>query len=156
MTPYLIYVKVGAVLVAVALVFGVGWHFGGASTRDAADKAHAAQLTNVVAVLEKRQAAAETELIRRQGIIDAYDRNKNTPSPIVAGLGQRVLIYSRGPGCSAVPSLPAVAGGASDTAAKSPSDERTERVSELNQFVYDACNADAKQMKAMIQLATPP
>lgn len=156
LTPYLLYIKIAAGVVLMAVLFGSGYHLGGASQRDGDDKRAAAQLSKVVTVMEQRQAAAEAEVTRRQGIIDAYDRIKSVPSPIVAGLGQRVLIYSRGPGCPALPGPITVAGGTADTAAQPASDEGTQRLSELNQSVYDACAADAKQMTAMEALARAP
>ena len=156
LTPYLAYLKIGGAVVLIAVLYGSGYHMGGASQRDSDDKAHAKQMTTVVAVLEKRQADAETEINRRQGIIDAYDQHKSVPTPAVAGLAQRVYVYTRGPGCGAVPGAAPVAGGTPGAAAQPPSDASAQRLSELNQSVYDACGADAEQMKAMEALARAP
>jgi hypothetical protein len=155
LTPYLTYIKIGAALALVFGLLGTGWHFGGASQRDADDKRAADQLGKVVKVMEQRQVAAEAESTRRQGIIDAYDRSKASPNPIVAGLGERVLIYSRGPGCPAVPGAVAVAGGTDASPEVAGRDERVERLSGLTQAVYTACDDDAAQMTSMIDMATP-
>jgi hypothetical protein len=158
MNPYLAYIKIGAALLVAAVLFGTGWHFGGAATRDASDKDHAAQMTKVVAALEQRQVEADTELKRRQGIIDAYDRHKDDPSPVVANMGERMRVVTVIAACPAVPGAVTVAGGTAGSAAEPGGNETTERLSRLNQSVYDACGADAKQMRAMIDLATghPP
>jgi hypothetical protein len=158
LNPYLAYIKIGGAVLVAAILFGTGWHMGGAATRDASDKDHAAQMTKVVAVLEKRQVDSDTELTRRQGIIDAYDLHKDDPSPVVANLGERMRYVTASAACPAVPGAVAVAGGTADSAAEPRGNERTERLSRLNQSVYDACNADAKQMKSMIDLASvrPP
>ncbi len=154
--PYLTAAEIGAGVVALGAIFGAGYHLGAAGVHDADDKAHAAQMGKVVQVFEQREVAAEAELDRRQRIIDRYDAHKNdAPSVIVAGLGERVRIDSGPALCAALPALPAVDGGDAAPAALPAGDAIALRVSELNQAVYDACEADARQMKAMIELATP-
>jgi hypothetical protein len=128
-----------------------------ATYKTAVEAAHAAQMDKVVATLEANTVAAQTESQRRQGVIDAYDATKDTRSALIAGLAHRVYVYAARPagaGCAAVPSATTVAGGAPASAALPGSDPVIERLSGLTQAVYDACSADAKQMSAMIEIAS--
>lgn len=156
MLSYLRLAGLGAGLALVLGSYAFVYHLGGNATRAAAEAAHAAQLATVVDVLERQRNAAQTESDRRKGIIDAYDLKKDIPSPSVPGLARRVLVFTPGAGCGPVPRAAAMAVGTVAAAALPGSDASAERLLGLTQAVFDAADGDAKQMTAMIALATPP
>jgi hypothetical protein len=147
---------IAAAIVAFLVLLG-GTFYGGYRTGTAADEAaKAVQMAAVVDVMAQREAAAQTEAQRLQGIVDDYDKIKSVPAVATAGLGQRVLDASAAAACHrAVPGAKAVAGGAAGAAAQPASDTGVDRLSVLTQAVYNACSADADQMSAMIRYATP-
>lgn len=149
------YLKYGGIAAVVVLICGTFYHLGGNASRAVSEAAHAAQLAAVVKTLETQRDAALTESNRRQGIIDAYDKAQSVPDPVVAGLAHRVYLYTTGPGCRVVPSTAALASGTPAPASVAPGDAIAQRLSELTQATFDAADADAEQMRAMIQFASP-
>lgn len=156
MLSYLKMAGLAAGLLALLGSYVFAYHLGGASTRADAEAAHAAQLGAVVAELERQRNAALSESARRKGIIDAYDKAKDIPSPAVAGLAHRLYLYTASAGCGSVPGIGAVAGGAAPPAASAGSAGSAEQLSRLTQAVFDATDADSAQMNAMIQVASKP
>jgi hypothetical protein len=156
------YAKLAGLAALAAGLLSLGFYFGAmhgdekAATMQAdASAAHAAQLGAVVAALETQRNAALAESGRRQGVIDAYDKTKGDPSPVVAGLADRVYHYAARAGCNSVPGAATVASGTPPFPALAASDQRIERLRGLTRAVFVASADDAAQMTAMIDFAAP-
>jgi hypothetical protein len=140
----ILYAKLGAG----AVLLGVIFYLGGLSPRAALQAQHAewAQATANALIAQQKQATLDHN--RLQGVIDAYDSQKDAPNPVDTGLAHRLYIAAAG-GC-AVPAPRALAGGTQTSATLPGSDPGI--VGRL-QAVIDACRADAAQLSVMIQLA---
>lgn len=140
----LLYAKLGAAAVLLMLVF----YLGGLGPKAALERDHAAMAQATTKALLAQQKATETEHVRQQKVIDAYDATKDIPDPVTTGLAHRVYIAAAG-GCH-VPEARAVASGTQARAAIPGGPSGIERALGV---VIEACAADAGQMSAMIQLA---
>lgn len=143
MTPIL-YAKLGAGAALLALVF----YLGGLSPRAALQAQHAAWAEAAANALVAQQKQATADHNRLQGVIDAYDAQKDLPNPVDTGLAHRVYIAAAG-GCP-VPKAASMAGGVEAPATQPSGDPGI--VGRL-QAVIDACRADAAQLSAVIELA---
>jgi hypothetical protein len=144
MTPYLLYIKIAAGVALLLLAF----HLGSLGPKAALDRDHAAMAEATTQALLAQRKQADADHSRLQGVIDAYDAQKDLPNLVDTGLAHRVYIAAAG-GCP-VPETRTVAGGAQ---APTPIPRGDPGVVGRLQDVIDACRADSAQMSAMIQLA---
>jgi hypothetical protein len=140
----LLYAKVGAAVVLLAVVF----YLGGLGPKAALERDHAAMAQAATQALLAQRAQASADHAHLQGVIDRYDAQKDIPNPVDTGLAHRVYITAAS-GCP-VPETRIVAGGIEAPAALAGSDPGI--VGRLQDLI-DACRDDAEQMSAMIQLA---
>lgn len=162
LNPYLTYIKIGAALAVVAAAAIAGFHFGGLSADDKlanyqteVQAQYAANLKTVADTLNAQIKDGAVKRAAQQVIIDAYDLDKPKP-PITAGLAGELRDATAAASCTSSGQLPAggsVAGGAQRGAAKPSGGPSVERLSQLTQAIFDASDADAKQMTAMIKLS---
>jgi hypothetical protein len=162
LNPYMVYVKIGAVVLVLGAAAAAGFHFGGLSADDKLanykTEVQAQNAANLKTVADTLNAQIKDGAIRRaamQVIIDAYDLDKAKP-PITAGLAGELRDAARAASCPAsshVSQAGSVAGGTQGATAKPGSGPSAERLSGLVQDVFDTSDADAKQMIAMIKLA---
>lgn len=150
MNPYLLYVKLGAAALVLAIAAGAGYHFGGLAAKTALEADHAAQLQAVVNQLDENARQAAADHLHLQGVIDHYDATKDIPDPASVGTAHRVLIVAAAGGGCAVPEAGTVAGGAQAPAAIAIGPSPIERA--LDDYIK-ACSADADQMIPMVALA---
>lgn len=146
----ILYAKIGGIVAAVALLFGLGYHFGGLSAKTAGEAQHAAQLSAVASAYQNQVLAREASEATLKRVQDAYDAIQSTPDPVSAGLATRVLYHACPTGGGVVPQAGAVASRAPAAAAQPSGDPG---LGERLQAVLDACTADARQMNAMLELA---
>lgn len=111
MSAYLIYIKIGAVILVLALAAGAGYHFGGLASRAALDAQEAAQSqTTANAVLAER-ASALAQAKNDQSAQATHDQDlaKINSAPIS---NTPVIVYRPGALCAGtVPGAEAQAGG---------------------------------------------
>lgn len=152
MNPYLIYVKLGAAAVLLAIVAGAGYHFGGMASRIAAGAQHAAQLQAVVKAMDDNARQAAADHLHMQGVIDRYDAIKDSPDLafVAAGTAHRLYIRAASACGGGVPEATSVASGTQTPTAQPLGPSRVE--SALGDYIR-ACSADAAQMIPMIELA---
>jgi hypothetical protein len=146
-TPYLLYIKLGAAVLLIAGIFGAGFHVGGMASRTALEADHAAMAQAATTALLAQRKQAEAESTRINKAVSDYE---NTPidfiSPTVA---RRVFLYAHRADCP-VPSTPSVAGRTQAAAPVTLGPSDIERA--LGAYIA-ACSADSSQMKAMLELA---
>ncbi len=146
MTP-LLYAKIGAAALIIAVLFGSGYHLGGMASRTALEADHAAMAQAATTALLEQRKQAEAESTRINKAVSDYE---NAPiDPIVPTVARRVFLYANRTDCP-VPSAPAVASGTQAAAAVAIGPSSVERA--LGTYIA-ACSADASQMKAMLELA---
>jgi hypothetical protein len=138
-----------AAIGVIVAAFGAGWYCGGLRAKSQLEALQSSQFQALAHAYVAQQNAAAALQSHMQGVIDAYDADKDLPDPASVGLATRVL-YRSGPGCDDVPKAAALAGG---TPAPGPQPGGDQRAGELLQAVFDAAEADAKQLDAVIQLA---
>lgn len=148
MNPYLLYVKLGAAALVLAIVGGTCYRLGGNASRAALETDRAAQLSAVATAYENQVLARAAGEAKLQKVQDAYDAIKDLPNPLDTGLAHRVYIAAAG-GCP-VPRTAAVASG---TQTPAPIPRGDPGVVGRLQDLIDACRADAAQLSAMIELA---
>jgi hypothetical protein len=142
-TP-LLYLKLGAIVLALVIIFGAGW----TTCKWRYEALQTAQLQAVAVAYQNQVLAREASEAKLQKVQDAYDAIKDIPNPLDTGLAHRVYIAAAG-GCP-VPATASVAGGA-QTSTPIPGGDPS-IVGRLQNLI-DACRDDAEQMSAMIQLA---
>jgi hypothetical protein len=149
--------KVGGVAALIIAIFLAGYHWGALGPRAALEayKAKAAadsaaQMAKVVAAMHAQASAAATELARRQGVIDEYDKERASLPPTV-GMGDRVLKYAAltGARCPTVPKTAADPIGTTDAAASAAS---LARFNQLFDALGRAVESDAARCRALIAL----
>lgn len=161
MTP-IAYIKYGAIAAALIGYSFLWFHLGGLSSdvklandKTAQEAQYAANLKTVADTLNKQIQDGVASRAAQQRIIDAYDQEKAKPA-VTAGLAGELRDATQAASCPPGRQLPAagtVARGTQTPATQSAGDPRLDRLSELTQAVFDASDADAKQMNAMIKLA---
>lgn len=153
MNPYLIYVKLGAAAVLLAIAAGAGYHFGGLASKTALEAQHAAQLQAVVDRLDENARQAAADQLKQQKVIDAYDATKDIPDPASVGTAHRLLIVAAAGGGCAVPEAGALAGRDPDPARIAIGPSRVEQA--LDDYIQ-ACGRDTKKLIAAQALAPNP
>jgi hypothetical protein len=159
LSPYLVYIKLGAAAVLLAIAAGAGFHFGGLSADDklnayksAVEAQHATQLQAVVRTMDEHDHQAALERIADQRVIDAYDLQKALP-PITAGFVTRMRLVEAAAcraGDRVVPAAGSLAGGAQAAGGVPRSDAEGDR---LLQAALDAADRDASRLNAAVKLA---
>jgi hypothetical protein len=143
LTPYLVYIKVGAVVTLLAVVAGAGYHFGGMASKTKLEGFQQAQSANTAKAVLAERASAAVELARVNAILKEY---QDAPiDPATVSLGSRVLEYARVAECPVSSASPHPAGIVS-TAAQSSG---LGPIEQATQAVFDACAADAKELAAL-------
>lgn len=150
MTPYLLWIKLGAALALVAGIFGAGYHFGGLSSKAALEREHAAQLRTVATAYQTQLAALKANTAKQQVIIDEYDKSRETIDPIAVGIGHRVLKYALGTCGNTLPQTDPLAGRAQDAPGSA---NRAQEFERLFDDLAQAVGRDAAKQNALIQLA---
>ena len=145
----MLWFKWGGIAAVVILLCGTSYRLGGAATRASSNAAHAQQLSAVVTVLEQREVATAAESRRRQGVIDAYDLQKDVRALPVVGLAERVYVATGNPVCRAVPAPGGPPGGTDASPPKPTRADRPQQITRQNQLVYDSCARDAQQLSAL-------
>ena len=153
LSPYLVYIKLGAAAVLLAIAAGAGYHFGGLASKTALEAQHAAQLQAVVNRLDENARQAAADHASQQKVIDAYDATKDIPDPASVGTAHRVLLLAASAGGCPVPEAGTVAGGAPRPAPIAIGPSEVER--RLNDYIQ-ACGGDAKRLIATQGLAPKP
>lgn len=150
MNPYLIYAKLGAAAVLLAIAAGAGYYFGGLASKTALAADHAAQLQAVVNRLDDNAREAAADHLHLQGVIDHYDATKDIPDPASVGTAHRLLIVAAAGGGCAVPEARALAGGAPNAATIAIGPSAIERALD---DVFQTCGVDSKRLIAAQALA---
>lgn len=158
LTPYLVYIKLGAAAVLLAIATGAGYHFGGlsgsvkaADAQTALERDHASMAQAATTALLAQAAQAAADHASQQKVIDAYDATKDIPDPASIGTAHRVLLVAAAGGGCAVPETGTVAGGAAGPAPIAIGPSEVER--RLNDYIQ-ACGGDAKRLTAAQALAS--
>jgi hypothetical protein len=142
------YLKLGAILALAAALFGGGFYFGGLRSKTAYEALQAAQAKASAQALLQEQAATAAQTAKLQQVQNAYDAIKDVPDPVALNVS-RLLVAKVTGGC-AVPSAPAVAGGApSAPAVASGPASVAERLDDYIQ----ACTGDARRLAAVQALS---
>lgn len=128
-------------LVLAAALLWEAYHLGGDAMSVKYEKAELAMAKATAAALDARDAQILT-------VENQYDALKDIPDPATVGAATRLRLVTVESDCP-VPGAP-VAGGAHGTGAVSGGDAAIERAT---QGVFDACDADAKELNAVIRLA---
>lgn len=142
------YLKLGGILAAIALIFVIGFRFGGMGPKAKLEGFQATQAENTAKAVLAERASAATELARVNTILRGY---QDAPiDPISTGLAHRVFVYANAAGCSVskTGANPAAVGGAGPVPHGDPELER------LSQAAFDAGTHDAKELTAL-QAAYP-
>jgi hypothetical protein len=142
-TP-LLYLKLGAIVLALAIIFGAGW----TTCKWRYEALQTAQLQAVAVAYQNQVLAREASEAKLQRLQNAYDAIKDLPDPVTTGLAQRVYLAAARE-CD-LPSPAAVARGVQAPSAILSGDPSL--IGRI-QDVIDACTADAHQLNAMIELA---
>lgn len=141
----ILYAKLGAGALIIAVLFGAGWHFGAmaSKTQYEALRAEQSELTAKAVLAERASAAAESA--RVNAVLKEY---QDAPiDPVVAGTAHRVFIYANSPSCP-VPEARTDPARVVGTAAQPVGPSRVER--SLGDYIA-ACDADARQLAALIE-----
>lgn len=146
--PMITYLKLGGILAAIALIFVIGFHFGGMGPKTKLEGFQAAQAENTAKAVLAERASAATELARVNTILKGYQ--DEILKPVDSTIAERVL-YRACPAGSPVPSAGSHAGGTVSASPQPRGDPESQR---LLQTVFDACTHDANQLTA-IQQAWP-
>lgn len=146
MNPYLIYIKIAAAAVLLAVLFGTGYHFGGMASRTALEADHAAMAQAATQALLSQRKAQDAESARINKAVSDYEKPID---PITVGLSHRVFIYANRADCP-VPGAATVATGTQTAAPVPIGPSSVER--SLGDYIT-ACAEDAAQLSAVIQLA---
>lgn len=148
--PYLIYIKIGAAALLLAIAAGAGYHFGGLSSKTALEADHVAQLQAVVNAMDENARAAAADHATQQKVIDRYDATKDIPDPASVGTAHRLLILAAAGGGCAVPETGPLAGRAPDASRSTVGPSEVER--RLDDYIQ-ACGRDDKKLTAAQALA---
>lgn len=151
LTPYLVYIKVGAAALLLAIAAGGGFYFGGLRSTAALERDHADMAEATTKALLAQAAQAAVDHASQQKVIDAYDATKDIPDPASIGTAHRVLLLAAAGGGCAVPETGTVAGGAAGPAPIAIGPSEVER--RLNDYIQ-ACGGDAKRLTAAQALAS--
>lgn len=145
MTP-IAYAKLGAVLLAVVLLFGGGWYFRGLKCEAAAATVSQAQSAAVATAVLAERASTAAELVRVNTVLKGYQENAAL-NPVDVGLAHRVYVYAHATECSmpAAGAHPAATGSASQEPRGDPG------FVGLAQAAIDACAQDAAELTALQQ-----
>jgi hypothetical protein len=142
------YLKLSAIAALVAALFFSGYHVGGMASKTKLEGFEAAQAADTAKAVMAERASAATELARVNAILKEY---QDAPiDPIVPGIAHRVFIYARAADCP-VPSAGPHPGG---TVTASPQPAGPGPIEQATQAVFDACEADARELTAL-QAAWP-
>lgn len=141
MTP-LLYLKLGAALALVALLFGAGYRMGGNGARAQYEALQAAQAELTAKAVLAERASEQAESVRLNKVISDYE---NTPiDPVSVGVAHRVLIYANAPSCP----VPSAGGNPGGTVPASP---KSAGLEDALQGYIDACSRDATRLDALIE-----
>jgi hypothetical protein len=140
--------KLGAIGALLAALFLWGYHLGGLASKSALEGFEASQAANTAKAVLAERAAGDKELARVNAIVKGYEDAQL--SPIDDRIAERVLERA----CPAVGPVPTAGphpSGASGPSQEPRSDPEAQR---LLQAVFDACEADARELTAL-QAAWP-
>lgn len=141
------YAKIGAAILAVLLLFGLGYHFGGLASKTKLEASQEAQSQAVAKAVIAQQAASQAEQTRLNKVIADYEA---TPiNPVVTGIAGRLYKYE-------IRDCPVSHANANSPGTSNPSgvpgsDSTFER---LSQDAFDAADRDSRKLTA-IQKAWP-
>jgi hypothetical protein len=144
------YLKLGAIALLAAVLFGGGFYFGGLRSKTALEADHAAMAKAATDALLTQAAQAAADHDKQQKVIDTYDATKDIPDPASVGTAHRVLLIAAADSCP-VPEAGAVASGAPAAARVAIGPSEVER--RLDDYVQ-ACGRDVKKLIAAQALAT--